>query len=343
MVRRRSDGSGTDLGTGRRVRLANARTGAGRDAGLGLHDLSVRPTGRERGFIDGGQLPVLRTNAHRLHQRGADLAGVGARGRSCGRARRPRCHWSTAQIEGLAWNYNPRGTQAPGETARSGLHEVSLALRRGERIALVRPSGGGKSTLLRVLAGLYAPHAGTVVIDGQPQPWSRLRTIATLIPQETEVFEASVRENLGFGQPFDDEELRAAMHVSTFDDVLKATHGELDTPLSERGFNLSGGQRQRLCLARGVLAAQGSSLLLLDEPTSALDAATEGRVLERIGAAFPDACVIASIHRLSLIDRFDTVVLMEAGKIVDAGPRSALLARQPSLRKMLTPAISAPC
>ncbi|MDL9997198.1 ABC transporter ATP-binding protein [Variovorax sp. J22P240] len=251
--------------------------------------------------------------------------------------------WSTAQVEGLVWNYNPRGTQAPGETARSGLHEVSLALRRGERIALVGPSGGGKSTLLRVLAGLYAPHGGTVAIDGQPQPWSRLRAIATLIPQETEVFEASVRENLGFGQPFDDEQLRAAMRVSTFDDVLKATHGELDTPLSERGFNLSGGQRQRLCLARGVLAAQGSSLLLLDEPTSALDAATEGRVLERIGAAFPDACVIASIHRLSLLDRFDTVVLMEAGKIVDAGPRSAVLARQPSLQKMMTPAISAPC
>ena len=238
-------------------------------------------------------------------------------------------HWNTAQVEGLVWNYNPRGTQAHGETARSGLHEVSLALRRGERIALVGPSGGGKSTLLRVLAGLYAPHGGTVAIDGQPQPWSRLRTIATLIPQETEVFEASVRENLGFGQPFDD--------------VLEATHGELDTPLSERGFNLSGGQRQRLCLARGVLAAQGSSLLLLDEPTSALDAATEGRVLERIGAAFPDACVIASIHRLSLLDRFDTVVLMEAGKIVDAGPRSAVLARQPLLRKMMTPAVSAPC
>ncbi|MDM0105798.1 ABC transporter ATP-binding protein [Variovorax sp. J22R24] len=251
--------------------------------------------------------------------------------------------WSTAQVEGLVWKYDPRGTQPPGVTARSGLHEVSLTLRRGERIALVGPSGGGKSTLLRVLAGLYAPHGGTVAIDGQAQPWSRLRAIATLIPQETEVFEASVRENLSFGQPFEDEQLRAAMHVSTFDEVLKATHGELDTPLSERGFNLSGGQRQRLCLARGVLAAQGSSLLLLDEPTSALDAATEGRVLERIGAAFPDACVIASIHRLSLLDRFDTVVLMEAGKIVDAGARSAVLARQPSLQKMMTPVRTAPC
>jgi ABC-type bacteriocin/lantibiotic exporter with double-glycine peptidase domain len=122
------------------------------------------------------------------------------------------------------------------------------------------------------------------------------------------------------------------LRASAFDEVLAAMQGSLDTPLTERGFNLSGGQRQRLCLARGVLAAEGSSLLLLDEPTSALDAATEARVLERIGAAFPDACLIASIHRLSVLDHFDTVVLMEAGRIADAGPRAEVLQRQPQLR-----------
>ncbi|VTU30226.1 ABC transporter ATP-binding protein [Variovorax sp. RA8] len=245
--------------------------------------------------------------------------------------------WRALQVDGLVWNYKPRGTPGTGEHVPSGLHGVALALGRGQRIALVGPSGGGKSTLLRVLAGLYAPAAGTLAIDGVPTPWPRLRAIATLIPQEIEVFEASVRENLGFGQPVDDEAIRDALHASTFDEVLAATHGDLDTLLSERGFNLSGGQRQRLCLARGVLAAQGSSLLLLDEPTSALDASTERRVLERIGAAFPDACLVASIHRLSLLERFDTVVLMEAGRIVDAGPRAAVLARQPSLRAHAPP------
>jgi len=118
--------------------------------------------------------------------------------------------------------------------------------------------------------------------------------------------------------------------------VLKANHGDLDTAVSERGFNLSGGQRQRLCLARGVLAAQGSSLLLLDEPTSALDASTEARVLGRIADAFPDACLIASVHRLSLLERFDTVVLMEAGHVLDHGPCEEVLARQPLLRRMTT-------
>jgi len=251
--------------------------------------------------------------------------------------------WSRIDVDGLQWRYAARGEQQteaadPVTVRSSGLHDVKLSLRRGERVALVGPSGGGKSTLLRVLAGLYPPDSGSLSLDGRPVDWTQLRRLATLIPQETELFEASVRENLAFGQPRDDAQLLAALHTSTFDEVLKANHGDLDTAVSERGFNLSGGQRQRLCLARGGLAAQGSSLLLLDEPTSALDAGTEARVLERIAGAFPDACVVASIHRLSLLERFDTVVLMEAGHVVDYGPRDAVLGRQPLLQRMVAPA-----
>ncbi|MFM9923136.1 ABC transporter ATP-binding protein [Variovorax sp. H27-G14] len=248
--------------------------------------------------------------------------------------------WQQLEIQGLQWRYAARGAVpevGATEPVRSGLHDVALTLRRGMRVALVGPSGGGKSTLLRVLAGLYPPTGGTLLFDGQPMDWTQLRRLATLIPQETELFEASIRENLAFGQPRDDALLLAALRTSTFDEVLKANHGDLDTAVTERGFNLSGGQRQRLCLARGVLAAQGSSLLLLDEPTSALDAGTEARVLARIAEAFPDACVIASIHRLSLLERFDTVVLMEAGRVLDHGPRDAVLARQPLLQRMTMP------
>jgi len=254
--------------------------------------------------------------------------------------------WRSLRLDALNWHYRPRAAAAPNTSAErsdasaapSGLHDVMLTLQRGQRVALVGPSGGGKSTLLRVLAGLYAPSTGTLHVDDTETPWPWLRNVATLIPQEIEVFEASVRENLSFGQPADDATIRAALHVSTFDEVLAATRGDLDTHLSERGFNLSGGQRQRLCLARGVLAARGSTLLLLDEPTSALDAQTERRVVERIGAAFPDACVMASIHRLSLLQHFDTVVYMEAGRVADAGPRDAVLARQPQLRATAAPA-----
>ncbi|MFT4189998.1 MAG: ABC transporter ATP-binding protein, partial [Comamonas sp.] len=253
--------------------------------------------------------------------------------------------WHTLTIAELAWDY-PRHTARPEPTPaatpaakadtgpRGGLHDVHLELARGTRVALVGASGGGKSTLLRVLAGLYQPTQGQLALDGRALPWSDLPTLATLIPQESEIFEASVRENLTFGEPVAEPALQAALHTSAFDEVLARLGQGLETPLSERGFNLSGGQRQRLNLARGLLAARDSSLLLLDEPTSALDAATEARVFERIAQAFGQACVVASIHRLSLLDHFDHVILMDAGRVADAGPREAVLERQPLLRQM---------
>lgn len=228
--------------------------------------------------------------------------------------------WQTLALRDMQWGH--------GDGSRGGLQDLTLMLQRGSRVALIGPSGGGKSTLLRALAGLYTPQRGTLALDGQMQDWSALRRLATLIPQEAEVFEATVRENLGFGEPHEDAALNAAAQVSAFDEVLARLPQGLDTPLTERGLNLSGGQRQRLALARGALAAQGSSLLLLDEPTSALDPVTEARVLARLDAAFPDACLIASIHRLSLLSHFDTVVILDAGRIVDAGPRDAVMARQ---------------
>ncbi|MCR6667632.1 MAG: ABC transporter ATP-binding protein/permease [Methyloversatilis sp.] len=228
--------------------------------------------------------------------------------------------WQTLALRGATLRY--------GDDARGGLRGVDLELRRGTRVALIGPSGGGKSTLLRTLAGLYLPQQGELLRDGVQVPWAELRTLATLIPQEAEVFEASVEENLTFGLPADPAALQSAMHAGVFDEVLERLPDGLSSALSERGGNLSGGQRQRLALARGALAAQGSSLLLLDEPTSALDPQAEGRVFDRMVAAFPDACIVASVHRPSLLARFDTVVVVEAGRVVDAGPRDEVLARR---------------
>lgn len=231
----------------------------------------------------------------------------------------PDAPWQTLELRGATWRYSGEG--------RGGLHEVDLVLRRGSRVALIGASGGGKSTLLRTLAGLYPPQQGELLRDGKPVNWAELRTLATLIPQEAEVFEASVQENLTFGEPADAAALQAAVHTGVFDEVLQRMPGGLDSPVNERGSNLSGGQRQRLALSRGALAAQGSSLLLLDEPTSALDPQAEGRVFDRMYAAFPSACIVASVHRPSLLSRFDTIVVMEAGRVVDAGPRDEILAR----------------
>jgi ABC-type multidrug transport system fused ATPase/permease subunit len=222
---------------------------------------------------------------------------------------------------------------APGG---GGLKGVSLTLRRGERVALVGPSGSGKSTLMRVLAGLYEPQQGRFEIDGVVRLGLRhLGSIGTLIPQEADVFEASVRENLTFGVPCAEVALRGAIHTSGFETVLEGMPLGLDTPISERGFNMSGGQRQRLCLARGLLAARGCSLLLLDEPTSALDPVTEADVHHRLDASFEDACIVASVHRMSLLEHFDRVVLMVDGRVVDTGTVPEVEQRQPIFREMV--------
>lgn len=239
----------------------------------------------------------------------------------------PDAPWHTLELRGASLRYGDAAAGQGGEP-RGGLHGIDLRLERGTRVALIGPSGGGKSTLLRTLAGLYAPQEGTLWRDGAAVPWAELRTLATLIPQEAEVFEASVEENLTFGEACDAAALQSAVHAGVFDEVLQRMPAGLHSPLTERGANLSGGQRQRLALARGALAAQGSSLLLLDEPTSALDPQAEGRVFDRMAAAFPTACIVASVHRPSLLPRFDTVVVVEAGRVVDAGPRDEVLARR---------------
>ena len=252
--------------------------------------------------------------------------------------------WRRIDIVDLAYDHTaplrPPGAAATPLAANdapgSGLRKVSLSLVRGERIALVGPSGSGKSTLMRVLAGLYEPQQGHFEIDGVARLGLRhLGSVGTLIPQEADVFEASVRENLTFDMPCDEAELREAIHTSGFETVLAGMPQGLDTAISERGFNMSGGQRQRLCLARGLLAARHSSLLLLDEPTSALDPVTEAHVHHRLDASFESACIVATVHRMSLLEHFDRVVLMVDGRVVDAGTVPEVQQRQPIFREMV--------
>lgn len=238
--------------------------------------------------------------------------------------------WTEIAALGLDFDY----TRPDG--VRPALRGVSLMLKRGEKIALVGGSGSGKSTLLRVLAGLYTPLHGHYLVDNVAQLKMRdLGAIATLVPQEYEVFEGSLRENLTFGAEHSDAAILHAVRVAAFDSVLDALPDGLDAAITERGVNLSGGQRQRLALARGLLAAGERPILLLDEPTSALDQATEARIYDQLAQARPDGVLIASVHRLALLHKFDRVVLMDQGRVVDAGSLSELVARQPTFRAQM--------
>jgi len=240
--------------------------------------------------------------------------------------------WRAIRVDGLSFRHAER----PGERRpRPALDGVSLDLVRGRRIALIGESGSGKSTLLRVLAGLYAADAVALSVDGAARSDLRdLSTIATLIPQEPQIFDSTIRQNITMGIDYPAGEVVRACRLAQMAPVLETLPAGLDTAISEGGVNLSGGQRQRLALARGILAAQSSGLVMLDEPTSSVDPATELRIYDALLGEVREACVVSAIHRLHLLPRFDTVVLMEAGRVVDAGTMDELLARQPLFQAM---------
>jgi ATP-binding cassette subfamily B protein len=288
-----------------------------------------------------GVLVSMAANFQGLAHMRADFASAETIRRAPAAAPRPRSAlgdatraalWRRIELRGIGFE---RAACADDVTPRGGLHDICLTLQRGESVALVGPSGSGKSTLMRVLAGLYEAQHGQVLIDGHAEAQRRdAAEICTLIPQEAEVFEASVRDNLTLGMAVSEAALERALHASALDEVLQGLSEGLETTLAERGTNLSGGQRQRLALARGLLAAGESSLLMLDEPTSALDALAEQRVFERIRASHPSACIVASVHRLSLLDRFDRVVFMQDGRVLDSGRVADLEARLPLFAAM---------
>jgi ABC-type bacteriocin/lantibiotic exporter with double-glycine peptidase domain len=237
--------------------------------------------------------------------------------------------WREIRVEGLHFAY------PASRSGGTGLEDVGLRLARGRRIALVGESGSGKSTLLRVLAGLYAAERARVTVDGRPAAGlSHLGSIAMLAPQDPEIFEGSVGHNLTLGLEHDATAIRRACDLAAFTPVVEALPAGLATDITERGLNLSGGQKQRLALARAILAAGDASLLLLDEPTSSLDAGTESRVYANLLAAAGDACIVSSIHRLHLLERFDEIVLMEAGRVVAAGTLDELIERAPRFREL---------
>jgi ABC-type multidrug transport system fused ATPase/permease subunit len=231
--------------------------------------------------------------------------------------------WTRLSIRDLTFRHTDYRGEAPV------LERVTLSLERGKRYALIGGSGCGKSTLLRVLAGLYGPERiGLAIDDGAicvapSEVAHTLRSTATLIPQDAEMYEGTLAENLSLCESLDGPphpvDFPVALDVACATEFVSGAGVGLDTPIAERAANWSGGQRSRVALARGVLAAVGSGLVLMDEPTASLDPATEARVYANLFATFKDSCLVSSIHRLNLLGHFDEVLVMQAGRIVAQG------------------------
>jgi ATP-binding cassette subfamily B protein/subfamily B ATP-binding cassette protein MsbA len=216
-----------------------------------------------------------------------------------------------------------------GYTAdRPVLHDVSLAVAPGDVVAIVGPTGAGKSSLVALLPRLADPSRGRVLVDGhdvRDVAVDSVRAQVAMVLQEPFLFPATVAENIGLGRPgaSRDEIERAARAANAHAFINALPHG-YDTVLGERGATLSGGERQRLAIARALL--KNAPILILDEPTSALDPDTEHAIVDALERLMRGRTTFIVAHRLSTIRRASTIVVLEGGRIVEQGPHATLLA-----------------
>jgi len=216
-----------------------------------------------------------------------------------------------------------------------GLNDINLHLERGKKIALIGESGSGKSTLLAILRGLYNTEPGTLVsVDTKEEDFANIPETVTLFPQDPEIFENTILYNITLGLPFEEEEVMKVCEVAQFAEVVKQLPHGLNSHIQEKGVNLSGGQKQRLALARGILSARTSNIVLLDEPTSSVDPKTEVFIYEKLFDSFADKAIVSSLHRLHLLNRFDYIYIMENGRIADEGTFKHLRASSPIFQKL---------
>lgn len=228
--------------------------------------------------------------------------------------------WHTLKVAALSFQHERESSQ--GHT----INHVEFTVKRGEKIALIGVSGGGKSTLLNLLSGLYKPSHVRLTIDGVSfDSLEPLQAITTLVPQDPELFENTIAFNITMDLPTTHHEMENAAKLAGFLPVLSTLPSGFETDIREKGLNFSVGQKQRLALARGLFAARFSSLILMDEPTSSVDLPTEKEILSGVISAFPDAAMMVSLHRLHLLPQFDSVIMLSEGKIVAHGATSELL------------------
>jgi len=231
------------------------------------------------------------------------------------------------RLEGVSFGYDPE---------RPVLHDVTLDVPAGRTVALIGPTGSGKSTLTQLIPRYYDVTAGRVLLDGIDVADLRLdelRRAVGMVAQEPFLFSESVRDNIAYGRPdATDEEVHRAARLAQADDFIRALPDGYDTVVGERGYTLSGGQRQRVAIARALLA--DPRVLILDEATASVDASTEREIQAALGAVTAGRTTLVIAHRLSTIALADEVVVLDGGRVAARGSHQDLYAASELYREI---------
>ncbi len=235
--------------------------------------------------------------------------------------------WKLLSVSNMTFSY--------GETSDNNLHDISVSFRKGERIALIGESGGGKSTFLKLLRDLYRPKTLALAVDGTSlHGFSDIEHSIALVPQDPEIFSTTIRENITLGVPYSESHIKVFTDMAMCSDIIQRLPKGLESSIVEKGVNLSGGEKQRLALARGLLASEHKDILLLDEPTSSVDFSNELKIYQNIFNAFPGKTIVSSIHRLHLLSLFDSVYLFKGGALVAEGTFEDLKSNSADFREL---------
>jgi len=231
-------------------------------------------------------------------------------------------------FENLSFSFNK---------TRKILENINLIIRPGEKVALVGPSGAGKTTLVRLLLRLYSLESGKILIDGQDiskVTQHSLRKNISIVPQDTILFHRTISENIEYGKlGAGIKEIKKSAELSHSDEFIKSLPDGFQTYVGERGIKLSGGERQRVAIARAIL--KNAPILILDEATSSLDSHSEMLIQDALNTLMMNRTTIVIAHRLSTIQKMDRIIVIDQGKIIEEGSHNDLLNKSDSLYRKL--------